>query len=89
VVELVLLIAFGVIGFLARQYGYPIAPAIVGLILGPAADSQLRRALQISQGDPMVLLQHPGSAIMIGLAVIALVLPFVFRGLAKMGKDED
>ncbi|HVG49715.1 MAG TPA: tripartite tricarboxylate transporter permease [Rubellimicrobium sp.] len=89
VVELVLLIAFGVAGFLMRQYGYPIAPAIVGLILGPAADSQLRRALQISQGDPMVLLQHPGSAIMIGLAVIALVLPFVFRGLAKMGKDED
>jgi putative tricarboxylic transport membrane protein len=37
----------------------------------------------------MVLLQHPGSATMIGLAVIALVLPFVFRGLAKMGKDED
>jgi len=89
VVELVLLIAFGAMGFLMRQYGYPIAPAIVGLILGPAADSQLRRALQISQGDPMVLLQHPGSAIMIALAVIALVLPFVFRGLAKMGKDED
>jgi putative tricarboxylic transport membrane protein len=89
VVELVLLIAFGVLGFLMRQYGYPIAPAIVGLILGPAADSQLRRALQISQGDPMVLLQHWSSAIMIALAVLALVVPFVFKGLAQMGKDED
>jgi putative tricarboxylic transport membrane protein len=89
VVELLLLIAFGIIGFLMRQFGYPIAPAIVGLILGPAADSQLRRALQISQGDPMVLLQHWSSATMIALAVIALVAPFVFRGLARMGKDED
>ncbi len=89
VVELILLIGFGVMGFLMRQYGYPIAPAIVGLILGPAADSQLRRALQMSQGDPMVLFQHWSSALMIGLAVLALVLPFVFKGLARMGKDED
>ncbi len=89
VVELLLLIAFGALGYLMRQFGYPIAPAIVGLILGPLADSQLRRALQISQGDPMVLFQHPGSAIMIALAAIALILPFVFKGLARMGKDED
>jgi putative tricarboxylic transport membrane protein len=89
VVELMLLIGFGLLGFLMRQYGYPIAPAIVGLILGPTADSQLRRALQISQGDPMVLFQHASSATMIGLAVVALIVPFIFKGLAKMGRDED
>jgi putative tricarboxylic transport membrane protein len=43
----------------------------------------------MSQGDPMVLFQHWSSALMIGLAVLALVLPFVFKGLARMGKDED
>jgi putative tricarboxylic transport membrane protein len=89
VVELLLLVGFGALGFLMRQFDYPIAPAIVGLILGPLADAQLRRALQMGQGDPMILFQHASSAIMIGLAVLALLLPFVFKGLGKMSKDED
>ncbi|MBB1499256.1 tripartite tricarboxylate transporter permease [Paracoccus sp. MC1862] len=89
VVELLLLSAFGVLGFLMRRYDYPVAPVVVGLILGPMADSQLRRALQMSLGDPMILLQHPGSAIMIAIATIALIAPFVFRGLARFRQDED
>ncbi|MDB6452984.1 tripartite tricarboxylate transporter permease [Falsirhodobacter sp. 20TX0035] len=89
VVELLLLVAFGVLGFLMRRYDYPIAPVVVGLILGPMADSQLRRALQMSLGDPMVLFQHPGSAIMITIAIVALVAPFLFRSLAKFRQDED
>ena len=88
-VELGLLVAFGALGFLMRQFNYPIAPAIVGLILGPMADSQLRRALQMGQGDWTILFQHWSSALMIGIALVALVAPFVFRGLARMGKDED
>ncbi len=89
VVELLMLVGFGAIGFLMRKFDYPIAPAIVGLILGPMADSQLRRALQMSQGDPMILLQHPSSAVMIGLATLALVAPLIFKGLSKMQSDED
>ncbi|MCP8884712.1 tripartite tricarboxylate transporter permease [Devosia sp. XJ19-1] len=89
VVELLMLVGFGTLGFLMRKFDYPIAPAIVGLILGPMADSQLRRALQMSQGDPMILLQHPSSAVMIGLATLALVAPLIFKGLSKMQSDED
>lgn len=89
VIELLLLSGFGVLGFLMRRYDYPVAPVIVGLILGPMADNQFRRALQISQGDPMVFLQHPGSAVMIGLATLALIAPFLFRGLARFRQDED
>ena len=89
VVELLLLSGFGVVGFIMRRYDYPVAPVIVGLILGPMADSQLRRALQMSLGDPMVLFQHPGSAIMIVIAVLALLAPFLFRGLARLRKEED
>ncbi len=89
VVELLLLVGFGLVGFLMRLYDYPIAPAVVGLILGPQADAQLRRALQMGQGDPMILFQHWSSALMIVVAAVALIAPFVFRGLARMGKDED
>ncbi|RCS22093.1 tripartite tricarboxylate transporter permease [Phyllobacterium salinisoli] len=89
VIELLLLAGFGVIGFLMRRYDYPVAPAVVGLILGPLADSALRRSLQMSLGDPMVFLQHPSSAIMIAVATVALVAPFMFKGLAKFRQDED
>ncbi|MBV0891176.1 tripartite tricarboxylate transporter permease [Paracoccus sp. Z118] len=89
VVELLVLSAFGALGFIMRRYDYPIAPVVVGLILGPMADSQLRRALQMSLGDPMVLLQHPGSATMIVIATVALIAPFVFRGLARFRAEED
>jgi putative tricarboxylic transport membrane protein len=89
VVELLLLTGFGIIGFLMRKFDYPVAPAVVGLILGPLADSALRRSLQMSLGDPMILLQHWSSAIMIAIAVIALIAPFAFRGLSKFQQDED
>lgn len=89
VVELLLLTGFGVIGFLMRKFDYPIAPAVVGLILGPLADSALRRSLQMSLGNPMVFFQHWSSALMIGIAAVALVAPFIFRGLSRFQQDED
>jgi putative tricarboxylic transport membrane protein len=89
VVELGMLTGFGVLGFLMRRFDYPIAPVVVGLILGPIAEAQLRRALQISLGDPMVLLQSPISATLLGVAVLALAAPFVLKGLSKMRADED
>ena len=66
-----------------------IAPVVIGLILGPIAESQLRRALAISLGDPMVLLQSPMSATLLGIAVIALLAPFVLKGLGRFKANED
>ena len=62
---------------------------IVGLILGPAAETQLRRALQISLGDPMVLVQSPIAATLLVIAALALVAPFVLRGLGRFRAEED
>jgi putative tricarboxylic transport membrane protein len=59
------------------------------LILGPVAESQLRRALSISLGDPMVLLQSPISATLLVIALIALVTPFVLKGLNRFQAAED
>ena len=64
-------------------------PVVVGLILGPIAESQLRRALAISLGDPMTLLQSPMSATLLGIALIALVAPFVLKGLGRFKASED
>jgi putative tricarboxylic transport membrane protein len=72
-----------------RRFDFPIAPVVIGLILGPIAESQLRRALAISLGDPMTLLQSPMSATLLGIALIALVAPFVLKGLGRFRASED
>jgi putative tricarboxylic transport membrane protein len=88
-VELVMLLVFGILGFLMRRFDYPIAPVIIGLILGPMAEQQLRRALSISVGDPTVLVHSPISATLLAVAAIALIAPFVMKGLARFRADED
>jgi putative tricarboxylic transport membrane protein len=89
VAELSMLVGFGFAGFLMRRHDYPVAPMVVGLILGPMAESQLRRALQISLGDPMVLLESPISATLLAISAAALIAPFVMQGLSKFKADED
>lgn len=86
--ELMLLVAFGVVGYLMRCWDYPVAPMIVGLILGPMAEGQFRRALQVSLGDWLVFFKHPSSAILIALAVAALLAPLVFKGLRRFKGDD-
>jgi putative tricarboxylic transport membrane protein len=89
VVELTMLGVFGLMGYYMRRYDYPIAPVVVGLILGPVAESQLRRALSISLGDPLVLVESPIAATLLVIALIALVAPFVMRGLSRFKADAD
>jgi putative tricarboxylic transport membrane protein len=89
VVELSMLTAFGVLGFLMRRFDYPVAPVVVGLILGPVAEAQLRRALQISLGDPLVLVQSPISATLLAVALVALVAPFALKGMSRLKASDD
>jgi putative tricarboxylic transport membrane protein len=87
-VELMLLVGFGLCGYLMRCWDYPVAPMIVGLILGPMAEGQFRRALQISLGDGWVFFKNPGSATLLALALFALLAPLMFKGLRKF-RGED
>jgi putative tricarboxylic transport membrane protein len=79
VVDLATLYVFGLLGFVMRRWGFPVAPAVIGLILGPLAESQFRRALSISQGDPSVFLTHPISATLLGLTVLLVVVPWIYK----------
>ncbi len=63
--DLMLMAAIGIVGFALRAIDAPVAPVMIGLILGPAAEQLLRRALSISQGDWTVLLTRPLSVTLI------------------------
>ena len=87
--HLLLMTIVGTLGFVMRSYGFPIAPVLIGLILGPMAEQQLRRALAISQGDPAILVSSPISATLIGIAAVSLVIPAAFRRLSLQSKPRD
>ncbi|MCC8246002.1 tripartite tricarboxylate transporter permease [Saccharothrix luteola] len=77
--DLVVLLVIGVAGFFMRRHGYPVAPLVVGLILGPMAEEQVRRTLQIGEGDPVALVASPFAAVAYGVLAVALVSTAVLR----------
>jgi len=86
-VDLLILCGLGLLGLLMLQAQIPVAPAVVGLILGPLAEEQLRRALTLSEGDPSILLSSPITIVLWAVVAIALVasiaLPLIRRRRAK------
>ena len=89
-VELACVLALGLLAFGMRRFDYPIAPVIVGMILGPMAEIQLRRALGTSNGDLTVLVSSPVAATLLVLAAIALLGPLLWKKLGwTMKADED
>ncbi|GGP00701.1 tripartite tricarboxylate transporter permease [Nonomuraea glycinis] len=79
-VDLVVLYLLGVLGFAMRRFGLPVAPAVIGMILGPMAEIQLRRALAIGAGDVGVLVRSPIAVVLLVLSALALLTP-LFRTL--------
>jgi putative tricarboxylic transport membrane protein len=78
-VDLIILYIFGLLGFVMRRWGIPVAPAVIGLILGPLAETQARRALAISQGSPAVFITQPISATILAISVLLLVVPLIVQ----------
>jgi putative tricarboxylic transport membrane protein len=77
-----LLYAMGIMGLVMRIFDFPTAPVIIGMILGPLAEQEFRRALQISQGDPLIFLQKPLSLTLLLVAAVAVLGPLAW-GLAR------
>jgi putative tricarboxylic transport membrane protein len=77
-VDIMVLLAVGVLGFMMRRYGLPVVPTIIGVILGPLAEAKLRLSLQISNGDWSVLWSTT-FALATYLVLAALVVALVVR----------
>lgn len=68
-----LALIFGVIGYFLRRYDFPISPILLALILGPMAESNLRRTMVIYNGNALILLTRPISAAFLILGVLSLI----------------
>jgi putative tricarboxylic transport membrane protein len=73
--DLYLMFAFGLIGYFMRKYGYPVAPAVLGLVLGDLAELSIRRSLLLNFGNPLILISRPLSVILLAGALVSIVYP--------------
>jgi putative tricarboxylic transport membrane protein len=71
--EIGVMIVFGVLGFFMKQMDYPVAPMILGIILGDILDPNLRRALVQTDGPSLMFFTRPISAVLVGLIVVTMV----------------
>ncbi len=67
------MLAFGVLGYGMNKFGFPVAPLLIGFILGPLVEVGLRQSLIIGHGDVTVFFRHPISAVFLSLAALTLV----------------
>jgi putative tricarboxylic transport membrane protein len=81
--DLVLLYVIGLVGVLMRRFDFPTAPVIVGMILGPMAEAQMRNALSIGEGRWSVLVERPLSAAIFLICALVLLVPPVGRWLQR------
>jgi putative tricarboxylic transport membrane protein len=76
--DLFLMFGIGMLGVLMRRFDFPTAPVIVGMILGPLCEAQMRNALSIGEGNWAVFIQRPMSATLLAIVIAVLVLPRVW-----------
>ena len=82
--DLFLMFGIGLLGVLARRFDFPTAPVIVGMILGPLAEAQMRNALSIGEGRWSVFVDRPMSATLLAVVVAVLVVPRVLALLRRV-----
>jgi len=75
-----LMLLFGVVGYLMRKLDYPMAPAVLAIVLGPLAEPALRQSLIISNGSPMIFFARPIAGPLMVIAIVLLLLPLWKHG---------
>lgn len=71
--DVYLTVLFGFVGYVLGKLECEPAPLLIGFVLGPMLEEYLRRAMVLSRGDPMVFVERPVSAILLGIAAISLI----------------
>ncbi|MGB7508254.1 MAG: tripartite tricarboxylate transporter permease, partial [Mycobacterium sp.] len=77
IVDVLFMLGLGLIGFMMRRYGVPLAPVLIAVILGPLAESSLRAAMNNSQNNPLTLVSTPITITLYILLVVVITISVV------------
>lgn len=86
--DIVVMIVSGIIAYFMEKFEFPSSPVVLALILGPMAESNLRRSLVMSQGDYSTFFTRPFSLFFIILAIFTLFLPII-KSLLKAKNNKN
>jgi putative tricarboxylic transport membrane protein len=91
VFDVLVMVLFGVLGYLMRKFGYEPAPLVLAFVLGPMLENNLRKSLILSHGDFTIFVERPISATCLVLAAAALaapLLPALARRRTRLATDQ-
>ena len=84
-----LMFVFGVVGYLMRKLDYPLAPAVLAIVLGPLAERSVRQSLIGAQGDATIFFSRPISGTIMVIAIILLVMPLFKLARKRMAAKTE
>jgi putative tricarboxylic transport membrane protein len=84
ILDVYLMLVFGVAGYVMRKLDYPLAPLVLALVLGDAAESAFRQSMLVSQGDMSVFFSNALVGSLTTLALFLLFWPLISAGLRKI-----
>lgn len=81
---IVMMLIFGVAGFMMKKFGYPIAPLLLAYVLAPTLEKNFRQALQISDGSFWIFFQRPISAVLVVFLLATVASPIIRMVIGKI-----
>jgi len=83
VLDLWVLIIFGILGFVFRKLGFEVAPMVLALVIGPMMETSFRQSMMVFKGDPTKFFTRPLSGTLLAVGILVLVFPMIRRLLAR------
>ena len=77
VFDMWVMLTFGVIGYVMRKTGFEPGPLVLAFVLGSIMERAFRQSLLLSNGDPLIFVTRPGSAILLGVAALVVMVPII------------
>ncbi len=88
IMDIVVMLSFGILGYLMRKFDLNTAAVVLALILGPIGEKGLRNALRISRGSPSILFSSVVCWVLIALCIVGILSPIFMNKLEKKAEEE-
>ena len=75
--DVIIMLIFGILGYLMKKFGYDGAPMVLGLVLGPMLEESFRESLMLSRGDFSIFISRPVSIGFLVVAFLLLIIPII------------